>query len=213
MDSFLDTTVIIKYLEYDYIKEQLTKKCFEHVKSSDSRIIISFIVKDETNRAILKRKEIYEYILKKIKEPDYELDSKKAIYLNKQDIIHSRELYLKFKEKDFNRLKQDFNDEINFLNASFDLFLRKRIDEISITKSELDKFLLSIIHNFIEDFADCRVLTSAMQIQQDKNTFFFVTADDHFNPNTYKFIEEQFKIDYQKENYKFPTLKNFLYEI
>ena len=83
MDSFLDTTVIIKYIEYDYIKEQLRKKCFEHIKSSKGKVLISFIVKDELNRVVLQRKEIYECVLKKIKDPDYELDYKKTIYLNK----------------------------------------------------------------------------------------------------------------------------------
>ena len=76
------------------------------------------------------------------------------------------------------------------------------------SEEDLDSSVLSIIHDFIDDFADCRVLTSAIQIQQNKEIFFFVTADQHFDPNGYNFIKTEPKL----ENYKFPNLKNFLYE-
>ena len=207
MDSFLDTTVIIKYIEYNYIKEQLRKKCFEHIKSSNTKIFISFIVKDELERAILQRKEIYECVLKKIKNPGYELDYKKTIYLNKQDALYAQEIYLNIKDKNIDKLRQDFDYEIGFLKASVDLFLKNKVNDISITKLDLDKSLLSIMHDFIDDFADCRVLTSAVQIQQNKEIFFFVTADKHFDPNGYNFIKTEPRL----KNYKFPNLKNFLY--
>lgn len=208
MDSFLDTSVIIKYFEYDYIKEQIRKKCFEYIRSSNTRIFISFIVKDELDRAVLQRKEIYECILKKIKDPSYEFDYKKNIYLNKQDALFLQELYLKLKDKDINILKHDFEKEIDFLKASLDLFLKNKVNEIAITKSDLDDFVLSVLHDFLTDFADCRVLTSAIQIQQNKDIFFFVTADKHFDPNEYKFIKDEPKL----KDYKFPELKNFLFE-
>jgi len=208
MDSFLDTTVIVKYIEYDYIKEQLRKKCFEHIKSSNTKIFISFIVKEELERVILKRKEIYECVLKKIKDSNYELDYKKTIYLDNQNIIFAQELYLKLKDKNINKLRQEFDYEIDFLKASLDLFIKNNVNDISITKLDLDDSILSIIHDFIYDFADCRVLTSAIQMQQNKEIFFFVTADQHFDPNGYKFIKTEPRL----ENYKFPTLKNILYE-
>lgn len=208
MDSFLDSTVIIKYFEYDYIKEQLRKKCFEYIKSSDGKILISFIVKEEVQRAIFKRKEIYECVLKKIKDSGYELDYKETVYLNKQDALFVQELHLKLKDKDIDRLKQDFDYEIDFLKASLDLFLKNKVNEIAITKSELDNFVLSVIHDFLSDYADCRVLTSAIQMQKNKDIFFFVTADEHFHPNEYKFIKDEPKL----KDYRFPILKNLLYE-
>lgn len=208
MDSFLDTTVIIKYIEYNYIKEQLRKKCFEHINSSNTKILISFIVKDELDRVILQRKEIYESVLRKIKDSSYELNYKKTMYLTKQDSLFAQDLYLKLKDKDVYKLSQEFDSEIDFLKASSDLFIKNKVNEIAIAKSNLDSSILSIIHDFIDDFADCRVLTSAIQIQQNKEVFFFVTADNHFDPNGYKFIKTEPRL----ENYKFPTLKNFLYE-
>ncbi|MCX6750903.1 MAG: hypothetical protein NTZ83_05575 [Candidatus Pacearchaeota archaeon] len=208
MDSFLDSTVIINYMEYDYIKEQLRKKCSEYIKSLNGKIFISLIVKEELQRAILKRKEIYECVLKKIKYPDYELDYKRTIYLDKQNIIFAQDLYLKLKDKDISRLSKEFDSEIDFLKASLDLFIKNKVNEIAIAKSDLDSSILSIIHDFIDDFADCKVLTSAIQMQQNKEIFFFVTADNHFDPNGYNFIKTEPRL----ENYKFPTLKNFLYE-
>jgi len=209
MDSFLDSTVIINYFEYNYKIGELKKKCFDYVEFSKGKILTSFIVQDEVRRVILKRKEMYGCILRKVKDPSYEITYNENIkFLNKEDIKFTHGLYLKLKDKSINNLEEDFGSEIVFLNASLRLFLRKRINEISITKSDLDSSVLSIIHDFIDDFADCRVLTSAIQIQQNKEIFFFVTADQHFDPNGYNFIKTEPKL----ENYKFPNLKNFLYE-
>jgi len=208
MDSFLDTTVIIKYLEYGYIKESLRKRCFEHITASKNKVFISFIVKNELDRVVLQRKEMYEYILKKIKDPSYELDHKKTIYLNKQDILFIQEFCLKLKDKDTRRLKQDFESEIDFLRVSLDIFLKNKVNEIAIAKSDLDSFALSLINDSLNDFADSRVLTSAIQMQKNKDIFFFVTADKHFSPNEYEFIRTEPRL----KDYKFPKLKNLLYE-
>lgn len=204
MDSFLDTTIIIKNFEYNYKKEELRKKCFEYIEYTKGKILISYIIKEELRRVILKRKEMYNYVLKKIENSSYEMD---PIYLNKEEIKFAQGLYLSLKQGNLINLKKDFDSEIGFLNASLSSFLKNRIDEIAISKLDLDKFLLSTIHDFIDDFADCRVLTSAVQIQQNKEIFFFVTADKHFDPNGYNFIKTEPKL----ENYKFPELKNLLY--
>ena len=208
MDSFLDSTVIIKYFEYDYIKEQLRKKCFEYIKSSKENILISFIIKEEIRRVIFKRKEMYGCVLKKIRDSSYEIDYNKTNFLNKEDCIFTQNLYLKFKEKDIVKLKKDFDSEIDFLNVSLSLFLKNKVDEISITKQELDSSIISIIHEFIEDFADCRVLTSAIQMQQNRNIFFFVTMDKHLDSGSYDFIENELRL----KEYKKPKLKNLLFE-
>ncbi len=208
MNSFLDTTIIIKYLEYDYIKEQLREKCFEYIKSSKTSLLISFVVKDELSRVVLQRKEIYECVLRKIKDPYYEFDYKKTIYLKKHDVLFAQELYLRLKSQDVEKLRYEFDSEISFLNVSLDLFLKNKVDEIEIRKLELDNFIQSILQDYIADFADCRVLTSAIQMQQTRDIFFFVTADRHFAPNEYEFLKDESKL----KNYKFPELKNILYE-
>lgn len=208
MDSFLDTTVIINNFEYEFSKEKLQKRCFEYLNNITGKIFISFIVKNEIERVILKKKEIYNQILSKIKDSSYEMDYKKSAYLKEEDVIIAKNIYLKLKKGNLKDIKDSFDFEIDFLNNSLDLFLKNKVNEIAITKQELEDSILSIIHNFIEDFADCRVLTSAIQIQQNKETFFFVTADKHFDSHGYNFIKTEPKF----EKYRFPILKNLLYE-
>lgn len=208
MDSFLDTTVIIKYLEYDYIKEQLRKKCFEYIESSNGGILISLIVEEELRRVIIKRKEMYENVIKKIKDSSFQINYKNSNFLNKEDCLFAEKLYINLKEKDTVKLKKEFDSEINFLNASLIIFLKNKVSEASIKESELNQTILSIIHEFIEDFADCRVLTSAIQIQQGREQFAFITADKHIDKGSYNFIEEELRL----KDYKKPILKNLLYE-
>lgn len=208
MDSFLDTMVIIKYLEYDYIKEQLRKKCFEYIESSNGKILISLVVEEELRRAIIKRKEMYENVIKKIKDSSFQINYKNSNFLNKEDCLFAEKLYINLKEKDTIKLKKEFDSEINFLNASLIIFLKNKVSEASIKESELNQTILSIIHEFIEDFADCRVLTSAIQIQQGREQFAFITADKHIDKGSYNFIEEELRL----KDYKKPILKNLLYE-
>lgn len=208
MDSFLDTMVIIKYLEYDYIKEQLRKKCFEYIESSNGKILISLIVEEELRRVIIKRKEMYENVIKKIKDSSFQINYKNSNFLNKEDCLFAEKLYINLKEKDTIKLKKEFDSEINFLNASLIIFLKNKVSETSIKESELNQTILSIIHEFIEDFADCRVLTSAIQIQQGREQFAFITADKHIYKGSYNFIEEELRL----KDYKKPILKNLLYE-
>lgn len=208
MDSFLDTTVIIKYLEYDYTKEQLRKKCFEYIESSNGKILISLVVEEELRRAIIKRKEMYENVIKKIKDSSFQINYKNSNFLNKEDCLFAEKLYINLKEKDTVKLKKEFDSEINFLNASLIIFLKNKVSEASIKESELNQTILSIIHEFIEDFADCRVLTSAIQIQQSREQFAFITADKHIDKGSYNFIEEELRL----KDYKKPILKNLLYE-
>jgi len=207
MDSFLDSTVVINSLEYEFIKEQLRKKCFEHV-SSQKKILISFIVEEELRRAIIKRKEIYENVIKKIKNPSFQIDYKNSSFLNKEDWLFAEGLYTQLKEREMGELKKGMDAEIDFLNKSLIAFLKNRISDIAIKKSELNQEILFVIHDFIADFADCRVLTSAIQMQQGREQFSFVTADKHFDSGSYNLVEEERRL----KEYKKPKLKNLLFE-
>jgi hypothetical protein len=208
MNSFLDANVIIKKIEYDYLKEDLRKKCFEHIQSSKGKIFISFVVKEELNRIILKRKEIYNFILEKVKNSEFEIDYNKISYLTKQDGVFAKDLYLKLQGISADKLKKDFDEELNFLKISLDSFLKTKINEIAIKKEELDKSIINILYEVIQDFADCRVLTSAIQMQQKKIQFSFITCDKHFHPAGYRIIEG----DSRLKEYTKPKLKNFLFD-
>ncbi|MEK6913813.1 MAG: hypothetical protein AABW47_04050 [Nanoarchaeota archaeon] len=207
MDSFLDITVIINSFEYNYVKDSLKKKCFEYVKENEEKILISFFVQEGLKRAILKRKEIYNLVLKKIKDTSYEIVFEKAVLLNKKDILFANNLYSNIKKEEFSSLKNKFDNEINFLNFSTSYFLEKLNSKFFIKEENLDSSLISLIHSFIADHEDCKVLASAIQIQKDKKMFFFVTADQHFIPGSYDALKE----DSRLEGYKIPELINLLY--
>lgn len=208
MDSFFDTNIIIKYIEYNYNKEVLRKKCFDYIALLKDKIFISFIVKDEALRVIIKRKEIYENVLKKLQNPNYVIDYSRSAFLNKSDARFAEVLYLKLKGKNRAKLKEDFNSEIDFLNVALASFIKNKVNKISIKKDELDNKIISILNDFIEDFADCRILASAIQMQQEKEQFLFVTADRHIGPGEYDFIEKEIRL----KEFRKPKLKNFLFE-
>lgn len=207
MESFLDTNVIINYFEFDYIKEQLRKKCFEHVKNAN-KILISFIVEEELRREITKRKEIYGQVLEKIKNPSFQIGYKSSLFLNKDDCLFAEGLYAQLKGEKAEELKKEMDYEIDFLRNALKSFLKNKVSYIAIKKSELNQDILSIIQDFITDFADCQVLTSALQMQQAREQFLFVTADKHFDSGSYNFVEEELRL----KEYKKPELKNLLFE-
>ena len=207
MDSFLDTNVIIKAIEYEYVNEHLREKCFEQVKKAN-KILLSFIVEGELRRALLKRKEIYEKVINKIKSPSIAIDYKDSKFLSREDWIFAEGIYKHAKEKNPEKLKKDFDAELDFLNHSLKVFLRNRISEIDIRESELNQEMVSIIREFIDDFADCKILTSAIQMQQSREQFLFASCDKHFDMGSYNFVEKERRL----KKYKKPKLKNLLFE-
>ena len=88
------------------------------------------------------------------------------------------------------------------------LFQTKIVDEINLYENEINISLVKVINEFIKDYSDCLVLASAIQIQQEREQFLFVTGDKHFSEGSYDFIKE----DPRTEKYKKPILKNLFYE-
>jgi len=207
MESFLDINVILSSIESNYIQDTLKKKCAEYVKANEEKILISFFVQEGMKRVILKRKEMYNLILNKIKDPSYEIVFEKAVLLNKKDIIFANNLYLNLKKEEFSDLKQKLDNEINFLNFSVSYFLEKLTNKFLIKEEKLDSSLISLIYDFIIDYEDCKVLASAINLQKEREIFLFVTIDKHFIPGSYDALKEDIRL----KEYKIPGLLNLLY--
>jgi hypothetical protein len=214
MDSFFDTSVIIKYGGFDKnSNDKLSLKCFNYILSKKGKFLLAYYVEDEIKNRIKKRRIIFQEVLNKIKDSSYEIEkTKRYNELRASDKAYLKKLYEKLKEKDITDAKRILSEEqINF-EIRIDQFLKVQVDERTINIDEIKLELVKVLNNFVDDYADCKVLASAIQAQEKRETFLFVSCDNHFSPNTYDFVKKQFEIDYPKKNYKFPTLKNFLYE-
>ena len=214
MNSFFDTSVIIKYGSFDKnSKDEFSLKCFNYILSKEGKFLLAYYVEDEIKNRIKKRRIIFQEALNKIKNPSYEIEKTKNYNeLRASDKAYLKKLYEKLKDKNIIDAKRNLSEEqINF-EIRIDQFLKVLVDERIIKINEIKQELVKVLNNFVDDYADCKVLASAIQAQEKRDIFLFISCDDHFNPNTYKFVKDQFEIDYPKDNYKFPTLKNLLYE-
>lgn len=210
-NSFFDTCVIINYASFNG-KRGITEKCYNYIKNKKANFILCEYVSEEIKRRIKKRKIIYREVLNKILNSDY--DFEKSVYfkdLSERDKIYVKKLYEIYKKRtqSIEKLKKLFFNEQWKFEVRIDRFFKFRVDFILIPKDEIDKKLVSILYDFISEYADCRVLASALQVQQKRPVFFFVTTDrEHFDSNTYDFV----KTDPRLEKYKFPILRNLIFE-
>lgn len=206
MDSFLDTCVIVNYSLYNG-QEGIMGRCYELIiKTRD--FILCYYVAEELNKFITKRAIIYKEVLSKIRKPAHNIgESRESSLLSKPELAYASKLYEKFKSYGFESANRIFLEEKTQIELRIDIF-RKRVKEYLIKREEINLHLVNILREFIDKYADCLVLASAMQAQENKEIFLFVTADNHFDPNGYDFI----KGDQRLKKFKFPKLKNLLFE-
>lgn len=206
MDNFLDTCVIINYSLYNGEKG-IIGKCYEFITKLGN-CILCYYVADELNRFIMKRAVIYKEVLSKIRNPLHNIgELKESSILSKPELAYASKLYEKFKSNSFEIVNKILLEEKTQIELRIDIF-KKKIKEYLIKKEEISQQLVNILHEFIEKYADCLVLASAIQAQENRDIFLFVTADNHFDPNGYNFIKSEPRL----KKYKFPELKNLLFE-
>lgn len=204
--SFFDTNVIINYASYFLnSSSRLNEKCFKYIDDKKARFIICYFVQKEILNFIKKRTQLYKEVISKIEDPNHSFEENKL--LSKKDIPYAKKLYEFYKDQDIKVVTNIFLQEKKAIETKIELFFKIKLDEIVVPIELIDKDLANILHNFIDNFSDCNILSSAIQEQQNRETFFFVTCDDHFNPNNYEFIKEDLKL----EKYNFPELKNLLF--
>ncbi|GEM_PF-5969696 len=210
-ENFLDSCVIISYALYSKkISNQVNLKCYNFVKSKPSKYLICYFVIKELERFVEKRKIMHFEILCKIKNPSYAIGTSKiSQQLSRNEINKAKQLYEKLKNNSPGKITEKLILESRNLEINIERFLKSIADEKVVPIEEIDRQLVSVIRELLDNYDDCQVLASALLAQQKREPFFFVTIDkEHFNPSAYKFIEEEPRL----KNYKFPELKNLLYE-
>ena len=207
MDSFFDTNIVINYSSYNSnSKKSILLKCYEYVQKTKGNFYICFRVYREIKDVRKKLAKIQLEVLKKLKDKNYEFDLNSGI-LNKKDYAKLKQLYLLKANKPYMKVLEEFEETKNLLNLRINIFLEKKLKETVIPEEKIDKKLVSDLHNFINNRTDCEILASAIEFQKNRETFFFVTADEDFAPNDYDYIVN----DQIFKDKKFPKLKNLLY--
>lgn len=209
-DSFFDTSVVIHYASFSIeISHDLNKRCYNCIQCKKGNFIICRYVEDEIYAVVSKRKIIHNEVITKLLDAKYVIgNSQLSKELSQNDIAYAKKLYENFKDKTPKEVFGILLSERVSFEMRIDQFLKSKVDEKLIPTKDISEELVNLIRETISDYADCKVLASALQAQLDKNLFFFVTADSHFDKSGYEFMKE----DSRFKKYKFPELKNMLFE-
>ena len=205
-DSFLDTNVIVHYVNYKEDKSiEIIKRCYSYIKNKSEKFIICYAVLNELFNVIKKLSIIHKEVLAKVENSSHSIEKNKN--LSERDISFAEKLYLTHKQTELKSLNEIFASEREIFEIKIEQFLKYQLDERVIPIEKIKIELVNKIWEIISNYTDCRILASAIQAQQERDIFYFVTADNHFDLNGYAFIKD----DSRFKEYKFPELNNLLY--
>ena len=187
-DSFLDTNVIVNYAHYKEDQSiEIIKRCYSYITNKSEKFIICYAVFNELFKVIEKLSIIHKNVLAKVENNNHPIEKNRS--LSEQDISFAEKLYLTHKQIELKKLSEIFASEREIFEIKIEQFLKYQLDERVIPIKDIKIELVNIIWEMISNYADCRILTSAIQAQQERDIFYFVTADKHFDLNDYDFIK------------------------
>lgn len=210
-DSFFDTNVIIHYAAFrEETKGDIIKRCYEYINKKNGRFILCYFVEQELKRRIEKRKIINKEVVEKLKDEYYDI-GKSALgkELRENDVAYAKKLYEAHKNKDSKKISNILAKEELLFEEIIDKFLKNKTDIRVIPIEQIKIELVNAIRETIENYADCQILSSALQYQNEqKDIFLFVTADrKDINPNSYDYLKDYGIL----KDYKFPELHNLMF--
>ncbi len=210
MKNFLDTNIIFHYSNYTNLSSSLIEKCYLFIKNKKTSFILCYAVLFELQTIIRDRNRLHKAVLEKIKDSSYLFEDNPLVSF--RNVGNAKKLYEKFKNYNLNEVKKIFENQRTSSEIKISKLLQFNIDEKVIPLIQINNDLVNKIHDYINNYADCKILASALQSQKDKELFLFVTADGKdLDPNRYAFLKEQFEINYSKEKWKFPELLNLMF--
>lgn len=216
VNQFLDTSIITGYsglisVEKLEGRNKIIKLCTDFVKNKNNKFIVCYFTIDKEIASLIIRQKVWiNEIKKKIDNPNHEPGSSKdAKVLYTEDINRAKKVYNYYSLNIEKTKKEEFKKSLSINQASFEarssFFIEKLIDERVIPLNQINKQLVNILREFINNYADCNVFASALQYtNNEKEKVFFVTLDKKdFDENSIAFIKDEPRI----KNYKFPELK------
>ena len=210
-DSFLDTNVIINYINYQKERSsEIVNRCYLYVINKKGLFIVWHAVIRELYNIIAKLAVIHKEVLAKIENENYSLKDSKN--LSKRDVPFAEKLYLTHKDPDNKSIRETFASQRDIFEIGIERFLKEKVDKKVIPLEQISIELVNALREIITNYADCQILSSALQYQKNEEIFLFVTADGKdLSPNGYDFLKEQFGINNPKEENKFPELLNLMF--
>ncbi|MCK4997165.1 hypothetical protein KAS08_02580 [Candidatus Pacearchaeota archaeon] len=207
-DNFLDTNIIINYINYSEKSNNLVKNSHDYVLNSKGEIIVCEMVIKELNKIRERKSLIRKVVLELLKNENYDL----SLVLSKKDIPFAKKLYARFRNYEIKKVSEIFIEEESVFAIEIDKFIETKVNKRVIPLSNIDNELVIILHDLITNIDDCKVLASALQYQKQQSEIFnFVTADNtDFNERDYKYLIEHFEINHNKKGFIFPKLVNLL---
>ncbi|GBE20316.1 MAG TPA: hypothetical protein ENG87_03280 [Candidatus Pacearchaeota archaeon] len=210
-DNFLDTNIIFNYSNYNDSSGNIVKKCYLFVVNKSGKFILCWAVLRELSEIIKKRARIHKEVLRKLQNSNYSFEESPLI--SKRDIPFIKQIYERFKYGNSEEVSNSLKLDRRLSEIKIEQFLKTKVDEKVIPINQINGDLVGKIHDIIPNHADCKILASALQLQQIKEKIFnFVTADGQdLDPNGYEYLKEHFEINCPKEKYIFPNLVNLMF--
>src|SRR3989344_806768 len=208
-DSFFDTSVIIHYGSHSKHIQQdiIVKKCYDYIIQKKGKYFLCYYVESEIKNRVRKRRIIYDETIRKMKDPQYEIGSSLVSKeLKERDLIYARKIYELHRKTKVEEVSKIFAQEHSLFERKLDQFLKFMVDEKLIPINSIKEEIISVLHEFFTNYADCKVLASAFQAQEGRANFYLVAADKYFDEPGYAFIKE----DSRMKKYQFPELCNLL---
>lgn len=205
-DSFLDSNVIINYVNYQKDKSsEIVNKCYLYIVNKQGRFIVCYAVIRELLNIVTKLAALHREVLTKIEDNNYVIDN--SGHLSKRDLPLAEKLYLAHKGISGKELRKIFALERDIFEIEIEKFLKNKVDIKVIPLEEIKIELVNTLRDIIDNYADCRILASAIQHQQNEKTFLLVTADKKdLNQNHYECIKDYSIL----KDYKLPELLNLM---
>ena len=210
-DSFIDTNVIVHYAHYKEDKSiEIVNRCYSYITNKSGKFIICYAVLNELYNVIKKLSIIHREVLAKVENSNHSFEKNKS--LSERDISSMEKLYLTHKQMDLKKLSKIFASEREVFEIKIEQFLKYQLDEKVIPIENIKVELANKIREIIPNYADCKILASAFQLQEEREIFLLVTADgDHLDPNSYDYLKEHIQLSDLKKKPKFPELVNLMF--
>ena len=216
-NQFLDTSIIIGYSGAVSDKslegnERIKSLCVQFVINKKGIFIVCYFTIDKEILSLTRRyRTVINEVKRKIDDVSYVIgSSKESSIMYPEDVNRSNKIYNLFSLKFGDSKKVEFKKDLSNIQSSFEarvsFFLGKMVDEKVVPIKDINKEIVSIIRESIDNYADCNIFASAVQYTTEKKTkVMFVTLDKKdFTKNTLDFI----KNDSRMKNNLFPELKN-----